>query len=83
MKEKREGWEWIECGASGGFWRKISGKEHKHKLSFFCPHEKCGRPTGTLDDPYLEKYGVCRLCFTLYIDERKEPLIDLSKYKKI
>ena len=78
MKE-REGWEWRET-PSGGYWMKVTGTALKHKKDFFCPH--CKRPTGTVDDSYMEEYGVCYLCFTMHIDERQEPDIDLSKYKK-
>lgn len=73
--------EWVPVGNSG-YWRKITGESHKHKLDFFCPYEGCRRPTGTVDDPYLEKYGICYLCYTLYVDERQTPAIDLSKYQK-
>lgn len=69
----------METG-SGGYWSKITGEAHKHKKDFFCPH--CKRPTGTVDDKYVEEYGICYLCFTMHVDERKEPDIDLSKYKK-
>jgi hypothetical protein len=78
MKE-RPGWKWVECG-SGGYWSKVTGQAHSHKKKCFCPH--CKRPTGTVDDSYLEKYGVCYLCYTMHIDAREKPGIDLSKYKK-
>jgi len=79
MKEGRPGWKWVEVG-EGGYWSKVTGESHKHKKDFFCKH--CGRPTGTIDDEYTEKYGICRTCYTLYIEDRKTPAIDLSKYKK-
>lgn len=78
MRE-RPGWEWNQCG-SGGYWSKITGNSHKHKLDFFCPH--CTRITGTVDDKYLYKYGICYLCFTMHVDARETPDIDLSKYSK-
>jgi hypothetical protein len=81
MRE-RPGWKWNETG-SGGYWSKITGESHKHKLPFFCPYEKCEKKiTGTIDDEYLLKYGICRTCYTLYVDERKTPLIDVEKYRK-
>lgn len=78
MKE-RKGYKWVQCGASG-YWSKTTGTSHKHKKDFFCPH--CRRPTGTVDDPYVEEYGICYLCFTMHVDCRETPTIDLSKYKK-
>lgn len=81
MEEKeRKGYKWVECSTGGGYWSKVTGTSHKHKLSFFCPH--CQRPTGTVDDQYLQEYGICYLCFTMHIDQRQVPTIDLSKYKK-
>jgi len=80
MKE-RPGWEWNQCGSSG-FWSKIVGKGHCHKTPMFCPYEECGRITGTIDDEYLLNYGICRTCYTLYVDERKAPLIDVDEYRK-
>jgi hypothetical protein len=78
MKE-RKGWKWNKT-SSGGYWSKVTGDSHRHKKDFFCPH--CKRPTGTVDDKYLNKYGICYLCFTMHVDEREKPNIDLSKYKK-
>jgi len=77
--KKRSGWIWKET-ANGGYWMRVVGESLKHKKSFFCPH--CRRPTGTVDDKYVEEYGVCYLCYTMHIDARETPAIDLSKYKK-
>jgi hypothetical protein len=77
MKEK--GKEWVET-ASGGYWRKITGVSHSHKLDFFCPH--CKRPTGTIDDKYLETIGICSVCNVNFVEDRHVPSIDLSRYKK-
>jgi len=83
MKEKREGYEWRDLGDDKGYWVKIK-KDGRliHKVPLFCPVEKCRRITSTIDDPYLEKYGVCHKCYIMYVDKRKEPLIDLEYYKK-
>jgi hypothetical protein len=79
MRE-RKGWEWVQCGDSG-YWSRVEKEgEHKHKLDFFCPH--CKRPTGTICDKYLQEYGICSVCYVMYVEERKVPAIDLSKYKK-
>jgi hypothetical protein len=78
MKE-REGYKWVQCG-SGGYWSKVTGESHKHKKPFFCPH--CGRPTGTVDDSYTEEYGICYLCYTMHVENRETPTIDLTKYQK-
>jgi hypothetical protein len=77
--KQREGWEWKET-ATGGYWSKVSGTKHSHKLDFFCPH--CKRPTGTICDKYLHKYGICANCYVLFVADRQTPAIDLSKYKK-
>jgi hypothetical protein len=78
MKE-RKGYEWVKCGDSG-YWTKTIGESHRHKLDFFCPH--CRKPTGSVDDKFLHEFGVCWECFTIHIEERKTPTIDLSRYKK-
>ena len=75
----REGWEWKQVGESG-YWSKIVGKSHIHKVPFFCPH--CKKPCGDVDEKWLKDYGICWECHTLYISDRSTPLIDLSKYKK-
>lgn len=81
MKE-REGYTWIEVGSSG-YWRKITGERHSHKVPFFCPYEECTKKiTGTIDDEYLLKYGICRTCYTLFVEERQNPLIDVEEYAK-
>jgi hypothetical protein len=74
--------EWIET-KSGGYWSvtKKYTKHHLHKLPLFCPYEKCRKPTGTVDDKYLLKYGVCYECYTMYIDARNTPAIDIEFYK--
>lgn len=80
--KKREGWKWIET-KNGGYHQKIGTEaRHKHQLSFFCPNEKCKKITGTIDDKYLQEYGVCAECYVMYIENREKPAIDLSKYKK-
>lgn len=82
MTKEKKGYEWVQCGDSGGYWKKITGQRHSHKLPLFCPYEKCGRPTSNLDDEYMLNFGCCQLCHTLYIDERKVPLIDVEHYKR-
>jgi len=81
MEEKeRKGYTWKQI-SNGGFWVKDSnGARHSHTLDFFCPH--CFRITGTIDDKYLESIGICAECYVMYVEDRKEPAIDLSKYKK-
>lgn len=81
MKE-RKGYDWVETN-TGGFWIKQTGTKHSHKLPMFCPYEKCEKKiTGTIDDPYLLKYGICRLCFTMFVEDRITPLIDVEEYSK-
>jgi hypothetical protein len=79
MKEERPGYEWIAT-ENGGFWKKIKGNAHRHKLDIFCPH--CDKITGTIDDKCLGEYGICSECFVLYVEHRQIPAIDLSKYRK-
>ena len=52
---------------------------NKHKLPFFCPH--CENITGTVDDKYLIEYGICYTCYTMHVEARTTPTIDLDKYK--
>lgn len=80
-QKERKGYEWIET-SSGGYWSKLAGPRHSHKLAFFCPYEECKRPTGTIDNEYMEKYGICRQCFSLFVEDRKTPLLDVEFYKK-
>ena len=75
MKE-RKGWEW-----KNGYWSRIEGPAHKHKLDFFCAH--CDRITGTIDDEFIETLGICSACYVSYVETRKLPVIDLSKYSKV
>jgi len=63
---------------SKGYKVKTKGVAHSHKLPLFCPH--CKRPTGTIDNDYLRDVGFCKLCFTMNVEERKTPIIDLLKY---
>lgn len=79
QKEPREGYVWNECATGGGYWTKVKGKAHSHKLNFFCPH--CRKPTGSLDDKYLLEFGFCWECHTLYVADRSIPAIDLEKYR--
>lgn len=44
MKEKK-GYTWVDTGNGGGYWSKVKGFAHEHKLPFFCPNEACTRPT--------------------------------------
>lgn len=81
-REYKKGYEWVQCGDSGGYWKKITGQHHSHKLPLFCPYEKCGRPTGTIDDESMLKYGICKLCYTMYVEDRQKPLIDVEEYAK-
>ena len=73
---------WVET-ANGGFWsiEKNRGANMK-KLPLFCPRDECRRVTGTLDDEYMRKYGVCKLCYIMFVEDRKEPLIDTEFYRK-
>lgn len=77
MQQQREGWTW-----KNGYWSK-NKSENRTKLykEFFCPH--CKRPTGTIDDKFLETIGICAECYVLYVEARKVPTVDLSKYSKI
>ena len=52
------------------------------KLPLLCPHDDCKRLTDSLDDPYLKKFGVCAVCYINYVEDRKQPLIDVEFYKK-
>ena len=80
MKEKREGWKWVET-STGGFWSQVKGgAKHSHKLPLFCPH--CRRITGTIDDSKMEEYGVCSKCYVLHIEARDEPTIDVAYYQE-
>lgn len=79
MKE-RPGWTWKEVG-SGGYWTRNKGEAHSHRLEFFCPH--CRRPTGTIDDKYLETIGVCSACYVAHLESRQNPDIDIEKYAKV
>lgn len=65
---------------SKGYKLKITGTPHSYKKPFFCPH--CKRPTGTIDDKWLESLGICSVCVINYVDERKKPTIDLSQYAR-
>ena len=82
MKEKI-GYTWIEI-ENGGFWKKVKNENgNKHRLPIFCPNEECRRLTGTVDDRFLTEYGICYTCYTLYVDERQTPAIDLDKYRPV
>lgn len=84
MKTKeKSGYEWIECNSGTGYWRKITGFRHSHALPFFCPYEACVKKiTGTIDDEYILKYGICRNCYTLFVADRQNPLINVEEYAK-
>lgn len=81
MKEKKikQGYEWKETSA-GGYWVKTTGFRHSHRLPLFCPH--CNKFTGEVDAKWLEEFGICWECHTMYVDSREKSLIDLAKYKK-
>lgn len=81
MEKYREGYEWKECATGGGYWVKVRGNKHDHKLSFFCPH--CRKISGQVDDAYLLKYGFCWECFTMNVENRQTPTIDLEYYKNL
>jgi len=83
MKDKeKKGFIWKET-ANGGYWMKVSGEKHPHRLPFFCPYEDCVKKiTGTIDDVYLLKYGICKNCYTLFVEDRENPLIDVKEYEK-
>lgn len=70
-KENRTGYK---------FKSKSEGKSLS-KLPFLCPYEKCGRITDSMDDVFLRKYGICAKCYIEYVEERKEPLVDVEYYK--
>lgn len=79
-KEKK-GYTWVKAGESG-YWSKNTGPHHSHKLSVYCPYEKCRKITGTVDNEHLLNFGVCRECHTMYIADRKTPIIDVEFYQK-
>ena len=80
--KERKGYEWVGCGDSGGYWRKITGQKHSHKLPLFCPYELCQRPTGTIDDESLLKYGICKRCYVMLVEDRNMPLINVEEYAR-
>jgi hypothetical protein len=63
---------------SKGYKVKVKGSSHLYKLPLFCPH--CRRPTGTIDDRWLRKLGVCSICVVNFVEERTKPAIDLAQY---
>ncbi len=77
--EERKGYRKVET-STGYYWVKEKEKTNTVKIPFFCPHEKCGRLTASFDDDYVLKYGVCKQCYILYVEERKQPLIDIDFY---
>lgn len=78
----RPGWEWKSAG-DGGYWVKMKQNgRHKTKLPLFCPNEDCGRPTGTIDDRSLLENGFCQMCYVMYVEGRKKPIIDMEKFRK-
>ena len=81
-KKERNGYLWVETFSGGGYWSKISGPKHSHKLPFFCPYEECKKPTGTIDNECMLNYGICRTCFVLFVENRQNPLIDVDFYRK-
>jgi hypothetical protein len=83
MKEKKErqGYNWIET-SSGGYWSKVTGPHHSHKLPLFCPVEDCQRPSGTIDDDCFEKFGICSTCYVMKVEDRQKPLLDVDFYRK-
>lgn len=54
----------------------------KLKMPIYCPNESCKMITSNLDDPYLEKYGICWNCWIMYVENKKEPLLNVEYYKK-
>jgi len=75
--------EWVDVGNGQGYWHIVDlDAKHNFKLPFFCPHEDCKRPTGTLDDQYLLQYGLCRTCYVMLVEDRKQPLVDVDVYRK-
>lgn len=78
----RAGWEWRDLGNNNGYWVKVDSKaKHSHSTPLFCPHCKKITGTGGIDDKYLKEYGICAECYVMYVENRKTPAIDLSKYK--
>jgi hypothetical protein len=83
MKEEdkeRKGYRWVET-TSGGYWSKMTGQRHSFKKPLFCPYEECRRPTGTYDDKFLQEFGLCGLCYTMYVESREKPLLDVEFYR--
>jgi hypothetical protein len=78
-EKSRPGWEWKDT-PSGGYWSKVTGESHKHKVPFFCPH--CQKPCGNVDEKWLVTYGICWECHTMYVADRVTPAIDITKYRK-
>lgn len=83
MEKEKKGYKWVATGDSG-YWSKENDKKakHSHKVPMFCPYEECRKITGTVDDEYMLKYGICRTCYVLYVEEREKPLIDVQIYRK-
>ena len=52
-----------------------------NKLPFFCP--ACSKITGTIDDECLLEYGFCKECYVMYVESRKEPVIDIEYYREL
>ncbi len=72
IKHKRDGYTFKEK----------SNARSALKMPLFCPYEECRRPTNTIDDGYILEYGVCGNCYVMYIEDRKQPLIDVELYAK-
>lgn len=64
----------------GYIYKERNSGRSKSKTPLFCPYEKCGRVTNTVDDQYILEYGVCANCYVLYIEARQSPLIDVKQY---
>lgn len=79
--KERKGYTWIECGSSGGYWRKITGIAHTHKRPLFCPH--CERISGLVDDEYFESLGICYACFVQHVENRDKPTVDIEYYRSL
>lgn len=62
-----------------GYTVKIKGGNSSRK-DFFC--SLCTKITGTIDDDCLAEYGFCKECYVMNVEDRKVPLIDISKFKQ-
>lgn len=77
--KERKGYLWVDTGNGQGYWSKVKGEQHSHRIAFFCPN--CNKLCGEVDTKWLEEYGFCWECHTLYVEDRTVPAIDLDKFR--